>query len=67
MQARGYYRVPVHLQPGMARFGGESHVLPVTDAIARDNLALPMGTDLTDAEIGEVVEAVRSSVASAVG
>jgi dTDP-4-amino-4,6-dideoxygalactose transaminase len=67
VQARGYYRVPVHLQPSMKRFGGESLSLPVTDELARDNLALPMGSDLTEAQVDEVVEAVRSSVASAVG
>ncbi|HEX8074160.1 MAG TPA: DegT/DnrJ/EryC1/StrS family aminotransferase [Thermoleophilaceae bacterium] len=62
VQARGYYRVPVHRQPSMARFGGESLELPVTDEIARTNVALPMGTDLPDEDVGRVVEACQVAV-----
>jgi dTDP-3-amino-3,4,6-trideoxy-alpha-D-glucose transaminase len=65
VQARGYYRTPVHLQPGMERYGGESVDLPATDEIARTNIALPMGPDLSDAQVDEVVGAVRSALAAA--
>ena len=57
--ARGYYRVPVHRQPAMAEFGGGT--LPVTDAVARTNLALPMGTGLTDEAVAEVVAACQGA------
>jgi dTDP-4-amino-4,6-dideoxygalactose transaminase len=65
VQARGYYRVPVHLQPAMERFGGASLELPATDEIARTNVALPMGPDLDPAAVTEVVGAVRSAVSAA--
>jgi len=63
VQARGYYRRPVHLQPAMRDFGDlqaiETVELPATDELARTNLALPMGTDLTEEEVEEVVAALR--------
>jgi dTDP-4-amino-4,6-dideoxygalactose transaminase len=40
--SRGCYRVPVHRQPGMARYGSGAE-LPGTDQAAATNLALPMG------------------------
>jgi dTDP-3-amino-3,4,6-trideoxy-alpha-D-glucose transaminase len=53
---RGYYRVPVHRQPAIA-----SDVdLPGTEEAARTNHALPMGTDLTEEQIEEVVAACAS-------
>ena len=61
IQARGYYRVPVHLQPSMRRYGGDSLDLPGTDELARTNLALPMGPDLTDDQVGEVVDALSAA------
>jgi dTDP-3-amino-3,4,6-trideoxy-alpha-D-glucose transaminase len=59
VQARGYYRTPVHRQPAMSPFADETD-LPTTDEAARTNLALPMGPDLTDDQIAEVVEACAS-------
>jgi dTDP-4-amino-4,6-dideoxygalactose transaminase len=57
--ARGYYRVPVHRQPAM-RPWGEGVQLPVTDELARTNLALPMGTELSGEAVAEVVDACAS-------
>ena len=55
VQARGYYRTPVHRQPAMAEFrGGE---LPVTEELAATNLALPMGPELTSDQVEAVVAA----------
>jgi dTDP-4-amino-4,6-dideoxygalactose transaminase len=65
VQARGYYRRPVHLQPAMERFGGESLDLPGTDEVARTNVALPMGPDLDESAVAEVVAAVRSAPVTA--
>jgi dTDP-4-amino-4,6-dideoxygalactose transaminase len=59
--ARGYYRLPVHLQPAMERFGGDSLDLPGTTELARTNLALPMGTQLGEEPIAEVVEACMAA------
>jgi dTDP-4-amino-4,6-dideoxygalactose transaminase len=53
---RGYYRVPVHRQPAI----GSSLDLPVTEEAARTNYALPMGKDLTDEQVAEVVAACAS-------
>jgi dTDP-3-amino-3,4,6-trideoxy-alpha-D-glucose transaminase len=58
--ARRYYTRPVHLQPAMARFGGPSLDLPGTEEAAASNLALPMGTDLTEEQLAEVVDACAS-------
>jgi dTDP-4-amino-4,6-dideoxygalactose transaminase len=54
--ARGYYRVPVHRQPAMAA----DVELPGTDEAARTNLALPMGPDLSEQQVRQVVAACAS-------
>jgi len=59
--ARGYYRVPSHLQPGVAHLAPEGLELPGTEELARTGLALPMGTGLSDDDVREVVAAVASS------
>jgi dTDP-3-amino-3,4,6-trideoxy-alpha-D-glucose transaminase len=51
---RGYYRTPVHRQPAV----GAAVELPATEEAARTNHALPMGTDLTEEQVREVVERV---------
>jgi dTDP-4-amino-4,6-dideoxygalactose transaminase len=53
---RGYYRVPVHRQPAI----GSAADLPATEEAARTNHALPMGIDLTEEQISEVVAACAS-------
>jgi dTDP-3-amino-3,4,6-trideoxy-alpha-D-glucose transaminase len=58
--ARGYYRVPVHRQPAMARFGGSAS-LPGTEEVARSNLALPMGSALSEQDVLEVVGACAAA------
>jgi dTDP-4-amino-4,6-dideoxygalactose transaminase len=58
--ARGYYRRPVHLQPAMERYGGERLDLPGTAEAARTHLALPMGTQLTEQQVDEVIAACAS-------
>ena len=59
VQARGYYRVPLHRQPALAEFGAGAR-LPATEEAARSSLALPMGTQLGDDQVREVVEACAS-------
>jgi dTDP-4-amino-4,6-dideoxygalactose transaminase len=53
---RGYYRTPVHRQPAIA----DPAVLPATEEAARTNFALPMGTDLSEKQVRQVVEACAS-------
>jgi dTDP-3-amino-3,4,6-trideoxy-alpha-D-glucose transaminase len=55
VEARGYYRRPVHQQPAMAAFAAPE--LPATGAAARSNLALPMGPELSDEDVRGVVRA----------
>jgi dTDP-4-amino-4,6-dideoxygalactose transaminase len=53
---RGYYRTPVHRQPAVAA----SVELPATEEAARTNFALPMGTDLTEDQVRQVVDECAS-------
>jgi len=52
----------VHRQPGMAGYAGAAD-LPVTDEVARTHLALPMGTELSEEAVRDVVQACRSVLA----
>jgi dTDP-4-amino-4,6-dideoxygalactose transaminase len=56
---RGYYRTPLHRQAAMSPYATDAP-LPVTDALSRDNLALPMSPVLTSAQAGEVVAALAA-------
>jgi len=62
VQARGYYRTPVHRQPAMAQWGHAAE-LPATDELARTNVALPMSPVLSSGQAREVVDAVRRASA----
>jgi dTDP-3-amino-3,4,6-trideoxy-alpha-D-glucose transaminase len=54
--ARGYYRTPVHRQPALAWDAD----LPGTEEAARTNLALPMGPELSEEQVRQVVAACAS-------
>ena len=60
IQARSYYRVPVHLQPPMAPYR-PAEALPGTDEAARRNVALPMGSALSEEQVREVVAACAAA------
>jgi dTDP-4-amino-4,6-dideoxygalactose transaminase len=45
----------------MARFVPDGLALPGTDEAARDHLALPMGPELTEENVAEVVAAVAAA------
>jgi dTDP-3-amino-3,4,6-trideoxy-alpha-D-glucose transaminase len=60
IQARGYYRVPLHRQPAMAAYAQGGPELPVTDELARTNLALPISPVLSDAQVATVADAVAT-------
>jgi len=57
---KAYYRVPVHRQPAMRGWGAEAD-LPGTEEAARTHLALPMSAALSEADVDEVVAAVRDA------
>ncbi len=56
-----YYRTPVHRQPAM-RAWGEGVELPGTEHAARTHLAIPLSPVLTQAQVAEVIAAVRRIV-----
>ena len=64
IEARGYYRVPIHRQPAMREFAPAAE-LPATDELARTNLALPISPFIGPAQATEVVAAVASADAAA--
>jgi dTDP-4-amino-4,6-dideoxygalactose transaminase len=59
IESRGYYRTPLHRQPAMAPYGAGVE-LPVTDELARTNLALPMNPLLGPDDAADVVAAVAA-------
>jgi dTDP-3-amino-3,4,6-trideoxy-alpha-D-glucose transaminase len=61
VQARAYYRVPLHRQPAMAPYVDELGPLPVTDELSATNIALPISPVLTEAQAGEVVAALATA------
>jgi dTDP-4-amino-4,6-dideoxygalactose transaminase len=62
--ARSYYRTPLHRQKAMAPYApARSDALPVTDELARTNLALPMSPTLDAERVGEVVAALTELTA----
>ena len=56
-----YYPIPVHRQEYIMERGLHAD-LPVTDLAAARTLALPMFPGLTDAEQGQVIDAVKAAV-----
>jgi dTDP-4-amino-4,6-dideoxygalactose transaminase len=60
IEARAYYRRPIHRQPALA----VELDLPGTDEAARTSLALPIGPTLSAAQVEEVAVAIRTSLAA---
>jgi dTDP-4-amino-4,6-dideoxygalactose transaminase len=58
IEARAYYRVPVHRQAAMLDHAGDVR-LPATDELAAANLALPISPVLEPGQAAEVVAALR--------
>jgi dTDP-4-amino-4,6-dideoxygalactose transaminase len=62
VQARAYYRTPLHRQKAMAPYAPPPDALPVTEELARTNLALPMSPTLGEERAREVVAALAAVV-----
>jgi dTDP-3-amino-3,4,6-trideoxy-alpha-D-glucose transaminase len=62
VEARSYYRTPIHRQPAMAPFDPPGDdALPGTEEAARTHLAVPMSAAITRAQVEEVVGAFRGA------
>ncbi|HWZ91546.1 MAG TPA: DegT/DnrJ/EryC1/StrS family aminotransferase, partial [Polyangiaceae bacterium] len=64
--AQVHYPIPAHRQPAFAH-GASGAELPVTDRVCREVLSLPMYPELSNAEVDEVIAAVRDAVRDAAG
>jgi dTDP-4-amino-4,6-dideoxygalactose transaminase len=62
VEARGYYRRPLHRQPAMAPFVRGQLSLPVTDMLAAQNIALPISPVLRAEQAREVVQAIAGAL-----
>ena len=54
-----HYPIPIHLQPACTRCGYKAGALPITEAVTRRIVSLPMYPELTGEQIERVVKAVR--------
>jgi dTDP-4-amino-4,6-dideoxygalactose transaminase len=63
VQARGYYRTPLHRQAAMGPYAPPGLELPFTEELAASNLALPMSPALSLQDARAVVSAVASAAA----
>ncbi len=55
-----YYPLPLHLQPCFRELGYHKGDLPTAEMLADEVLSLPMYAELTDDQIGFVIESVRN-------
>ncbi len=57
-----YYPVPIHLQDAYQHLGFKEGDLPVTEALSKKVLSLPIHTEMDDALLATITEAVKEGV-----
>jgi len=57
-----FYRIPLHRHPAFAEFAAISRRPAVSDRLSGDVLSLPMGPDLSDAEVHQVADAFLAAL-----
>ena len=57
-----YYLKPIHVQPVYEKFGDGPGSLPVTEAVCKETLALPMHPYLTEETVDRVAQVIRSAL-----
>jgi dTDP-4-amino-4,6-dideoxygalactose transaminase len=62
-----HYPRPIHLQPAMAAAGGRPGDLPVSEALSREVLSLPLYPELPLETVGRIAAEVLSFCGAAVG
>ena len=65
VQARAYYRTPLHRQAAMTPYAYGTRPLTATEELARTTIALPMSPVLREAQAAEVVAAVAGATVAA--
>ncbi|MBV8520975.1 MAG: DegT/DnrJ/EryC1/StrS family aminotransferase [Acetobacteraceae bacterium] len=58
IQTGVHYPIPVHLQPAYAGLGYGRGAFPVTERLAQETLSLPMFPEISEAQIGQVCDAL---------
>jgi dTDP-4-amino-4,6-dideoxygalactose transaminase len=56
-----HYPIPPHLQPAYAHLDYPVGSFPKSEMIHRDVLSLPIGPTMTEAQVGQVIDAVKLS------
>ncbi|MEJ6004408.1 DegT/DnrJ/EryC1/StrS family aminotransferase [Paucibacter sp. AS339] len=56
-----HYPVPPHLQPAYAELGYEAGAFPISEAMHREVLSLPIWPGMSEAQVEQVIQAVRAS------
>jgi dTDP-4-amino-4,6-dideoxygalactose transaminase len=62
VQAGASYLPPLHMHPLWRYLGYREGDFPVTERVAREMISLPLYPELTDDQVGEVVEALKACV-----
>jgi dTDP-4-amino-4,6-dideoxygalactose transaminase len=57
-----HYPTPVHLQPAYADLGYRAGDFPIAERVAAQTLSLPMFPELSERQIGQVVECLRQAI-----